>query len=248
MRSELEQRLALIQRELREVELQQAAGELDSATAERLKATYRGERAEIEADLVTAQRPPSERRSPRRVLAGGVILLVAFVVVVIAAVTALDSEESLPVGGSDLSQISNETMLAVIEANSDNPQINAMRLALAERYFEVFDYSAALPQFQAVLDNDPTSREASEALGRMGWMVHASGSSDVAENLLLRSVEADPANTEARWFLSIVYLDTDRACESLDLLTALEADPRVPDESRPDVADLAATAGAECNR
>lgn len=248
MRTELEDQLALVQRELREVELQEASGELDASTAERLKATYRQERDAIEQRLLQPDQPAAQPRDPRRVMIGAAILVVSFVLVVVAAVNALDNDATPAVTGTDLSEISNETMLAVIEANAANPQINAMRLALAERYFEVFDYSSALPQFQAVLDNDPTSREASEALARIGWMVHASGESDLAEGLLDQSIEENPANTEAQWFLSIVYADTGRACESLDVLTALGSNPAVPEASRVDVAELTTAVAADCDR
>lgn len=248
MRAELEEQLALVQRELREVELQEAAGELDVPTAERLKATYRGERAAIEEKLLATDPPPAESRDLRRVIVGAIILIVAFAVVVVAAVQALQTDSTPSVIGSDLSEVSNETMLAVIEANASNPQINSMRLALAERYFEAFDYSAALPQFQAVLSNDPTRREASEALARMGWMVHASGESELAEGLLTQSLEENPANTEAQWFLSIVFVDTGRPCESLEVLTSLGTDPAVPEASRSDVAELTAVAEAACER
>lgn len=249
MRQELEERLALLERELREVDLQEAAGELDAATAQRLRSTYRAERDTAEAELQSsgAETEPGPQRSPRRMVMGAAFLLVSFVVVVVAAVGAL-SEDPTPVpSGSDLSQISNEAMLAVIEANLSNPQINAMRLALAERYFEEFDYSSALPQFQAVLDNDPTPGEASEALGRMGWMVHASGASDIAENLLARSIEANPANTEASWFLGLLYLDTGRPCDGAAVLEALQADPAVPPESVSDVQEASATAREMCS-
>lgn len=247
MRPELEERLSLLERELREIDLQEAAGELDAATAERLRNTYRRERTAAEAELSTA---PTETgvavRSPRRMVIGAGILVVSFVVVVMAAVNTLSSGAEPALVGSDLSSVSNEAMLAVIEANRENPQINAMRLALAERYFEELDYSSALPQFQAVLDNEPTARQASEALGRMAWMVHASGASDVAENLLIRALETNPANTEASWFLGLLLLDTDRPCEASSILEGLRTDPAVPAESTGDVAEVADAAQAAC--
>lgn len=248
MRADLEARLSLLERELREVDLQEAGGELDTATADRLRSVYRAERAEVEEELsrTSAATPGPPARSRGRMLAGAALLVGALAVIVVAAVGALTEPPSVPGPGQDLSQISNDAMLAVIDANADNPQINAMRLALAERYFEEFDYSAALPQFQAVLDNDPNPTEASEALARMGWMVHASGASDTAENLLDRSLEANPSNTEAAWFLSIVYLDTQRPCEAAELLGTLTADSAVPADAIDDVAALAATAEEEC--
>ncbi len=248
MRRELEERLAMLERELREVDLQEAAGELDSTTAERLRATYRAEREAAQTELREAAGEVSERSAgdPRRMLVGAGILVVSFVVIVVAAVGALSEDPAEISTGADLSQISNDAMLAVIDANQDNPQINAMRLALAARYFEEFDYSSALPQFQAVLDNEPSAGQASEALGRMGWMVHASGASDVAEGLLLRSLEANPANTESNWFLSLLYLDTNRPCDAVPILASLRVDPDVPAASLIDVTEADDLANERC--
>lgn len=180
-------------------------------------------------------------------LVGGAVLFVSFVAIVAAAIGALSDEPAPVTPGSDLSQISNEAMIAVIDANQDNPQINAMRLALAERYFEQLEYSSALPQFQAVLDNEPSPGEASEALARMGWMVHVSGASDVGEGLLTRSLEANPANAEASWFLSLVLIDTDRPCEASALLDDLQSNAAVPEGSAADVREIARAAAAACD-
>ena len=46
---------------------------------------------------------------------------------------------------ADPSSFSNETLAAVVAANQDHPQIDGMRLALAERYFEEGDYQSAFP-------------------------------------------------------------------------------------------------------
>jgi len=248
MRSDLEARLALLERELRDVDLQEAAGELDAATATRLRTTYRAEHDQTESELrnSTISEEKDRRRSPQRMLIGGVVLVASFVLIVVAAVGALTEDPTPAPLGSDLSQISNEAMLAVIDANQDNPQINAMRLALAERYFEELDYSSALPQFQSVLDNEPSLGEASEALARMGWMVHVSGSSDIAEGLLLRSLEANLNNAEASWFLSLLLVDTDRPCEASEILDTLQSSSAVPAESAGDVSELARIAAEAC--
>lgn len=243
---DIAERIELLERELRDVDLQEAAGELDSATADRLRRTYRTEQDELRHQPPLEEEDPATR-SPQRLLVGALLLTGAFIVIVIAAVNALSSDAEPAPLGTDLSQVSNEAMLQVIEANADNPQVNAMRLALAERYFEELDYSAALPQFQAVLDNQPSPGEASEALARMGWMVHASGASDVAESLISRSLEARQSNTEAQWFLSIVYIDTERPCDAAELLSALLTDPLLPSNVVADVEALATRADTECS-
>lgn len=114
MRSDLEARLALLERELRDVDLQEAAGELDAATATRLRTTYRAERDQTESELrnSTISEEKDRRRSPQRMLIGGVVLVASFVLIVVAAVGALTEDPTPAPLGSDLSQISNEAMLA----------------------------------------------------------------------------------------------------------------------------------------
>ena len=59
---------------------------------------------------------------------------------------------------TNLDEVSNQEMEKVIELN---PDIMPMRIALANRYFEAFDYSSALPHFMYVclLYTSPSPRD-----------------------------------------------------------------------------------------
>ena len=129
-----------VDRDLTEVAAQLDAGELDTATAERLRTAYERERAAIVA--ATSGPRLVEGRSPRRMLMGASILIVGIVAVAASGVISAQSdtpEQGATAGvaadagegdGVDLSSVTNEEMEAVIAAN---PSVVGMRLALAER-------------------------------------------------------------------------------------------------------------------
>jgi cytochrome c-type biogenesis protein CcmH len=100
--------------------------------------------------------------------------------------------------GFDPDSISNETMEAVIAAQSDNPQINGMRLALANRYFDEGDYQNAFAHYQAVLDSEPAAAEAAAAYTRLGWMVYdGNGETDLGLELIDRGLTLVPGDAFA---------------------------------------------------
>jgi cytochrome c-type biogenesis protein CcmH len=100
--------------------------------------------------------------------------------------------------GFDPDSISNETMEAVIAAQSDNPQINGMRLALANRYFDEGDYQNAFAHYQAVLDSEPAAAEAAAAYTRLGWMVYdGNGETDLGLELIDRGLTLVPEDAFA---------------------------------------------------
>ena len=70
---------------------------------------------------------------------------------------------------TNLEDVSNAEMEKVIELN---PDIFPMRIALANRYFEEFNYSSALPHFMHVAQNSEDLELKSLALAQIGWMVH----------------------------------------------------------------------------
>ena len=120
--------------------------------------------------------------------------------------------------------MSNEELEGVVAAN---PNINAMRLALADRYFAAEEYSSALDHYLYIAENDPTPTEEGIALARLGWMAYATGLSEAAEEYVLSSLDADPTNTEATLFLGFITLygleDAERA------IPQLEAALEIPD-------------------
>lgn len=153
----------------------------------------------------TAETPP-ESRSRTRSLVGGLILVGAFAVAIITAGFFLQDRDGTTAGvanleGQDLSQVSNETMEAVVSANLDNPQINGMRLALAERYYEVGDYRSAFPHYIAVADSALASDgEAVTALVRLGWMAwDGNGEVETAIGLFDQALIIEAGSTTAMY-------------------------------------------------
>ena len=196
------------------------------------------------------------RRSRARLLTGGLILVVAFAGIVVAAADSLQ-ERATPNEGvadldeEDLSDVSNETMEAVIAANTDNPQVNGMRLALAERYFDLGDYRSAFPHYLVVAD-DPaaSSSQAVTALVRLGWMAYdGNGEVDTATRLIDEALAIDPDSHLAQFVKARVRWcgagDNDQA---VLILGRLLDDPSLAEETRAQVeSDMElAAAGETC--
>ena len=93
-----------------------------------------------------------------------------------------------------------------------------------------------------MLDNAPSAVEASEALGRIGWILFANGEDTAAEAAYLQALDALPANGEAKWFYAIQLVETDRGAEAVPLLEDLLAAPDVPPEVLAEVEALLARA------
>ncbi len=221
-------------RDLDEVSLQLANGELDAKTAQRLTGTYQAEIESLQAQVSAESEPPQPTRSGRRIAVGAVVLLGAFAAITFAASGSLIDRDPAdfapPSRDSDLDAITNEQMIDVINANLDIPEVNRMRLALAERYFEAGDYSEALVWFQTVLDSGPTATERSEALARIGWMVLESGDSDSALGFMDAALSANPANLEATYLRGLVHLRAGRPDDALIDFKTLAGNPNVPTE------------------
>lgn len=192
--------------------------------------------------------------SKTRVLVGGLILAGALAGVVVVAGFLLQDREGPNAGvanldNEDLSQVSNETMEAVIAANLDNPQINGMRLTLAERYFEAGDYRGAFPHYLAVADSPQSSdAEATSSLIRLGWMAwDGNGAAETAIGLLDQALVIDPASSTALYLKGQVLwcgmADTDGAAR---LFTKILDEENLPNDSRTLVqADLDAVENGE---
>ena len=228
--------IAQVRRDLAEVAEQLASGELDEATAHQLTATYEAEIDRLMASGETSQDPPANRRSGVRLLIGAAGLIVAFAGITWAASGAIVGREPDAFSGPDrqvdLESISNEQMIEVIAANADIPEINRMRLALAERYFESGEYSEALTWCQSVLDAEPSPLEESEALGRIGWMILDSGDAETALRFVDMSLESNPSNLEATYFRGLIYARLGRTPEALADLREVASSSDLPDDVR----------------
>ena len=192
------ERLAQTERDLAEIDEQVEQGELDAATAAKLRRRYEQERAGLLAAADQDEGPAVEANSGRlsgRWLLGVGAVLVALIGVGLWLVASNTEDTSAAEGvagdvvsgeGVNLDDISNEQMEEVI---AQNPDIAPMRLALADRYFAAGDFSNALTHYLYVLDTMQIKDPA--ALANVGWMTYLSGESALAASL----VEDSPSSS-----------------------------------------------------
>lgn len=185
--------------------------------------------------VTTAETDAGTRR-----LAPLMILAVAFGAIVVVAgfflqdrggpasgVAAIDTE--------NLDDVSNETMEAVIAANADHPQVDGMRLALAERYFQEGEFRTAFPHFLAVADSTYASdSQVVTALVRLAWMAwEGNGEVDAAMGLLDEALAIDDGSAPALYLKGqVLWCGSNAFEESAGLFQQILADPELPDESR----------------
>lgn len=208
-------------------------------------------------ELTAADIAQPEPRSRKRALVGGLILAAAFAGVVVTAGFLLQDRQIGPAAGlanltdQSLEEVSNETMEAVIAANEDDPQIDGMRLALAERYFTEGDFRSAFPHYLAVARSDTSSdAQAVAALIRLGWMAwEGNGEADAAIGMFDQALQIDDTASTARYLKGRVLWcgegDPDAAAR---LFAEVLQDEDLPEESREVVSsDLdSARNGEEC--
>ncbi len=275
-RDVLEDQLAQVDRDLAEIDTQVTDGELDEATAVRLRASYLTERASLvdriasevdpaaaadgapaadddaaggDADTEAPHSGAESGRSRNRVVVGSILLFIGFVAVTVVLLNTVTKRapgelatggivsDVATNGGVDLSSISNEEMEAVI---AENPDIPAMRLALARRYFEVGDFSSAIPHFLIVLEQDDAN---AEALSSVGWITYLDGRSDIAIEYLDRSIALVPGYEPAYWFRANVRVglgDEAGAAEDIEVLLGFDT---VPDDIVAAATELLASLG-----
>lgn len=179
-------------------------------------------------------------RSRARRLAPLLILAAAFGVIVVVAGFSLQDRAgpnsgAADLSGQDLDDVSNETMEAVIAANSDHPQVDGMRLALAERYYQEGEFSAAFPHYFAVVESsDAVQSQVVTALIRLGWMTwRGNGEASTAIDLFDEALAIDSSSTMARYLKAqVLWCGTEETQEAAELLTEVLAEPDLAEESR----------------
>lgn len=240
--------IAQVDRDLSEIDEQLEAGEFDEATAERLRAACRSERAALQEQLVGSAKEESdageaaarEGRSKSRAIIGTAVVGIAAVVVAVVAVMSI--QERTPAGevtdgiatevlegqvaggqgGTDLSSVTASEMETVV---AQNPEIVGMRIALAERYVEEGNISKAVEHYMIVLEQEP---ENAAALARVGWLTFVSGEAELAEPFVVRALVIEPDYPQAYWFLANIRFelgDMAGVVEPLELLLAYESVP-----------------------
>ena len=228
---------ALIEADIRDVRRQLAEEELDAATARQLIERYRHELDAIEDGMEDGDPEPAPLGRSGRRLAGTLLLIGAVVAVSVTAYLAIRPREGGFVTGSvetpvDLSEVTNDQMEAVIAANPDVPGIAAMRLSLADRYFEAGEFSSALPHYLGALEGDLDRTRRSRALARVGWMTFESGNAGIALSYLDEALAVDDGYAEAHLFLGLLLLAQEDATGAMEHLEPLLAEEDLPEGIR----------------
>ena len=129
---------------------------------------------------------------------------------------------------TNLDDLSNAEMEKVIELN---PDIFPMRIALANRYFEEFDYSSALPHFMYVAQNSEDIELKSLALSQIGWMVHDSGDTETSLNYIEEALSLSPDSLLAKTYFGIILIQQeDTRKEGYEILSLLKTNPILSNE------------------
>jgi tetratricopeptide (TPR) repeat protein len=128
--------------------------------------------------------------------------------------------ESSGTGTRDLSQVTNEELEAVVNAN---PEILGMRLALAERYIAENRFDLAVVHYMKALDDEPENARAQAGLS---WILLQADKVDEAQKLADQALKNDPQSVEAMWVQANILmhgLDDPRGAEEvLDTLLSRE--------------------------
>jgi cytochrome c-type biogenesis protein CcmH/NrfF len=231
--SAIEDAKRIVASDLAELDVQEAAGELDAAEAGRLRSSYQKEQQALaSAEPANADAAP---RSRTRALVGGGILVVGAVALTVAVVVTVRDRApgDLITGGianqeetRDLTLVTNEEMEAVVEAN---PDVVPMRLALAGRYFDEGNFSDAVRHYLEVLDRE----QHPEALANVGWMAYLNGEIDTGMAFVERSLSITDAIPQAHWYIANIRFrglqDAAGAVAPLETLLAFES---IPNEVR----------------
>jgi cytochrome c-type biogenesis protein CcmH/NrfG len=232
------EQIELLNDEIVDVYRQLAAGDIDAATADKLRHRYT---TELETLIERRSAGPvvdsvsgtkTTGRLGARALIGSVIVGVAVVAIAVFAIVSFNDDSLSGVEGvartalesaqgRDLDTVSNAELEAVI---AENPDIVPMRLALARRYFEEGDFGRALDHYFEVLDRE----QHPEALANVGWMTYLSGRPDLAAAYLETALDRDPTYLTARWFLGNVYASLGRPDDAVVLLVSVANADGVP--------------------
>jgi tetratricopeptide (TPR) repeat protein len=88
-----------------------------------------------------------------------------------------------------------------------NPTIIPMRLALAERYISSNEFDKAISHINIALSQQPADVDKARALRDMGWILHLQGHSADGAKDLQQSLQLNPGEPNAQFWLAEVDLD-----------------------------------------
>lgn len=117
--------------------------------------------------------------------------------------------------GTDLSQVSNDEMEAIVAAN---PDVVPMRLALVERYLHAADAeqddTARLEQLNKAkfhageaAARAQTTDDQARSLRYLGWTTAMTTDPQQGEVFLEQSLQKEPTNGDTLWYLAVVRFD-----------------------------------------
>ena len=141
----------------------------------------------------------------------------------------LDNNSSIsPNQSTDLSNVTNEEMEQVIILN---PDILPMRIALANRYFESYDYSNALIHFMYVAENTDDIDLKSYSLAQIGWMVYESGDELTSMSYINEAVRLSPGSLLGSTYKGIIYVQNPNTrSEGIKILESLKSNTSLPED------------------
>ena len=236
----LEDARGAVARDLADLDVEEAVGELDAAAGARLRAVYQAERdALTEAAIRPFVASPGDRG---RMVAGAAVLIGGALVVTVFVVLTIRhrSPGDFVTGGIasaaqelDFSTISDEELEATVAALPDSVPI---RLALAARYFNAGEFSPALEHYIEILKRERRP----EALANVGWMTFQSGDPDTALEFVEESLAVTQDLPLPHWYLANIryhgFADAAGAVAPLETLLAFQ----LSEEFRSMVTDLLA--------
>ena len=166
-------------------------------------------------------------------------LVATFGVFLIIFINLNNNSESSIRTNTELDNVTNEEMEIVV---ADNPDIFAMRIALANRYFDEVNYSKALPHFMYVAENSDEIELKSYALAQIGWMVYESGNKEVAINYFDESLSINPNSLISKSYLCVLYLQQAETEDlGMKLITDLLLLDSLSDEDRNFLKEIVST-------
>jgi tetratricopeptide (TPR) repeat protein len=247
-REAVEERLRHARRDLAELMAQLEEGEIDEATATRLRARYEADVTEAEAELASMpgpERAPAPKtakpaaaspagKAPvlfagtRRALwvMGGVIVALTVVIVFLARSGGDEEPAAGAPPPSPTGTVGAEGGFAEMEAAvAADPTNMPLRLALGGMYFELGEYLSAMEQYLAVIEGEATPAEQSVAFGRVGFLAYVTGQYDAAVAYIQQGIDADPDNGENYLFMGVLQLyglgDAEAAVSAFESVLAL---------------------------
>ena len=137
---------------------------------------------------------------------------------------------------TNLSNVSNDEMEAVI---LENPDIHPMRMALANRYFDEVNYSEALPHYMYIAENSADSELKSFALAQIGWMVFESNNAEVATTYINESLKINSDSLVAKSYLGIIYIqDPETKADGIEILNSVIKSDKLSKEDKTFIGEI----------